>query len=438
MVATPAKQAENVNELASMIKALVQLKESRPSLTFVKTGVSNSALPKFLVDQDIVGEDKRSHLPSPMAELIANTDRPISFGQPVRLSADKSRKKTLRKSERLMRLSNKAEPKEATARSKRSELSSAKSLVAKPRQRKRHRGIWRWLEELAVIMSKMSLFGLFLVLLLLGSVFFGVGFLAAVSNNHEKSNNPTWQQASHCQNQAAGSAKTNPFLRTISGVASSLVDQKVAGIESKLGGGILNQVVGKVPPSLQPFALQMQNKFSQQSQAIVGSGGRAVKQAFSPSSFGSTPPPPPPAQPATTTPQRAVPVFGGAHFGRPVAVPAAQPNPMHRYTESEQAFRHAGQVAVRHEQQPPSHIYAPQPEHYQQGYANQAGNHQIYPPQAPQPQYSARQEPMRPQSNNPGYYSQPPVSQPYGASDPYGYSMQPRAPQQNSRMVGMG
>lgn len=417
---------KNLGDLNAMIKALERLKESRPSLSFVKTGVSSSAIPGFLRDQEIVQESNRTYTPTPMAFETANTDR---LKAPI-LAPDKQ-KRALKKSKKLTLIKERSVKKQ--------QIQSQQALNApvrddkigiKTRQRRHRYGLWHWLEELAIIMSKMSLFGLFLILTLLGSVFFGVGFLAAVSNVQEKgNNNPSWQQASACHTGNDGSGKPNPFLKAASGIASTLVDQKVASIESKLGGGALNKVIEKVPPSLQPFALQMQNKFAQQSQSVVSSGGRAIKGGFKPSRFGGTPPPPPPAQIASTTPSAYHQVFGSPQPQQQTG--PAQPASLQKLSPAQMSFQQAGHVYDKAVAPP-----APMP---QQGYAQ--------PMYAQQPQPNGYIQPQQAYTN-PGY-AQPPqhpqayqqqqapvMSQPYGASQPYGYSQVP--PQEQPRFVGMG
>ncbi|MBW8309235.1 MAG: hypothetical protein K0M45_06320 [Candidatus Paracaedibacteraceae bacterium] len=438
MVANSIKQHENLDELVTMIKALERLKESRPSLTFVKTGVSSSPLPTFLVGQDIISEQKRMHSPSPLREGVANTDRPVIMDQVSSVQTSKRQKKVLRKSLRLKRLKAEQLEKKKETGSKRPNLYSEKRPGERTKKR-RHTGIWRWLEELAIIMSKMSLFGLFLILLLLSGVFFGVGFLAAISNiKEETSNHPTtWQQASQNQNAGESGGKTNPFLKVAGGIASSFVNQKVASIESKVGGGILNKAVQKVPPSLQPFALQMENKFSQQSQAMVGTGGRAINKVFRPSPFGTTPPLPL-SQPITGSPHPALSTNGQFPSGYPQPpVHYQSPQAIHHNTSSQQAFMQAEQrVQYPNMPVPPQlSTYSPQGS-TNQPYSVPAVNGQSYtsfpPPSGgpSQPLYSAPVPQV--------YYSAQPApvpSKPYGRSQPYGYS-QP-APD-HPKMIGMG
>lgn len=416
---------KNLGDLNAMIKALERLKESRPNISFVKTGVSSAEIPRFLVDKDIIQESKRTYAPTPMALDVANTDRDLNV-----LKIPEKTKRPLKKSKRLNLIKERSVKQQVALQGQR-EASVAAKKVVKKTQRQYKRGFWHWLEELAIIMSKMSLFGLFLILMLLGTVFFGVGFLAAVSNVQEKpTSHPNWQQASACHTASGGGGKPNPFLKAAGGVASTLVDQKVASIESKLGGGFLNKAVEKVPPSLQPFALQMQNKFAQSSQAVVSSGGRAIKGAFRPSRFGDTPPPPPPAQVTTSTPPAYHPIFGTPQ-SQPIT--AGQPPSMHQLNPSQKSFQQAGQVydkAMATPQSAPIQAqgYAQPQQPMAYGYQPQYGQVQ------PQPQAYAPQPVYTP----PQGYQQPPVvvSQPYGASQPYGYNQAPV--QEQPKFIGMG
>lgn len=429
-----AKQQADLSELMIMIKALERLKESRPSLTFVKTGVSSSPLPGFLVDQDIVSEQKRAYTPSPLVIGVANEDRPVLAEARIVGQRPAKRKKILRKSVRLKRLTPVKSREKQEIQAKRPNLYSEKRSVAKLSRRRHHKGVWHWLEELAIIMSKMSLFGLFLILLLLGGVFFGVGFLAAVTNIQEKSSAPTWQQASQCPAQpTAGHGMASPLLKMAEGAASTLIDQKVASLESKLGGGVLNRAVQKVPPSLQPFALQMQNKFSQQSQAVIGGGGRAIKSVFKPAHFGSTPPPALPPQPASTMPAATPPAFG--QMAHPAAQQApVQPESLRQYTPAQQAFMWAGHLV---QQQAAPQPVMQQPSGYgAQGYSVQAPpqGYNVYPGSQPVGPTSGYAPP--PVSQGYGHTASLPMqSQPYGVSQPYGYAVPP--PEQ-PKMIGMG
>ncbi len=426
MVSAQSLDHKNLGDLNAMIKALERLKESRPNVSFVKTGVSSAEIPRFLVNKEIVQESKRTYVPTPMAMDVANMDRGLESLAPL-----KKTKRSLKKSKRLNLIKERSIQKQVESQPQLAAPVKANKKT-KQTQRQYKRGFWHWLEELAIIMSKMSLFGLFLILMLLGTVFFGVGFLAAVSNVQEKSGaQPTWQQASACHN-ASGGDKPNPFLKAASGVASTLVDQKVASIESKLGGGFLNKAVEKVPPSLQPFALQMQNKFAQSSQAVISSGGRAVKGAFKPSRFGDTPPPPPPPQVATSTPPSYHPIFG-AQQSQPVAV--EQPPSLHQLNPTQKSFQQAGQ---HYDKAMAAPQYAPaQPQAYAQPQQPAAYGYQPQQyGQVVQPQPQAYAPPQQPVYAAQAYQQQPVVSQPYGASQPYGYTQAPA--QEQPKFIGMG
>lgn len=413
------RQEEIQEDLKAMIKALEYFKQSRPPVQLVKTGVSTAALPQFLVSRDIVSEQKRMHTPSPMGAGILKAGRPVITGPVVTTTTKLCRKKTLKKSLKLKKLKVEQIQKTKENKRKQSNLHSGKA----PKKRavtQRHTGIWKWLEGIAIKMSKTSLLGLFFVLLLLGGVFFGVGFLTAITNIKQGSaaTMQSWQQASQNQGQSQSGGKANPVLAAMGTMASSVIAHKVNTIESKLGGGVLNKAVEQVPDTLKPFAMHMQNKLSQRSQGIVDAGGRAVQHAFKPSRFGTTPPP---------SVQYTAPVMTGvtvaqSTFDQPMNhEQAAQPiESMRSYAPSQQAFRQASIMqnsAVRHPPARPMNGY--------QNYPQPVGR-----PSAPMSQAGYEQATAPVQV--PAVVMQ---SQPYGVSQPYGY---PQGQVEQPKMIGMG
>jgi hypothetical protein len=460
-----------------MIKALSRLKESRPVLTFVKTGVSAASVPKFLVEDDIIAEEKRTYTPSPLRTVWIKED-PKDSAVPVpvpalRVPVPQRAKKVLKKSARLQ--VSKAHPQEKQvlkkqdSRVEKTSLYKGKRPGARVKKRPSSKGIWWRVEELIIMMNKMSLFRLFLVLLLLGGVFFGIGFLAAVSTVQEKAPppSPTWQQANQLQSPEfvpqGKAGRAGGGLKTVRGVGSTFINQKVSMLEGKIGSGPMTKLVQKVPRALQPFAMQMQNKVSQKNREIIGGGGQALKGVFHPSPYGSTPPPPP-------SPYRSgfVPGVGGgaSRSGQPTQ-PVGWRRSQDRYTPSQQAFRQAGQ-SVQQQQGAPHPI----PQGGQGGgtpgaisqnpgqpypYAQVPQGQPIAPAPYPGTGYQAApgyagyggQPPSPPSAGQPysgsaGQYlpASPPQSQPYGVSQPYGDRRGDRgngAPfQQAPKMVGMG
>lgn len=115
--------------------------------------------------------------------------------------------------------------------------------------------IYRWIyEEVRISMSKMSIASLVLGLLFLGTLFFIIGFLAAVSTissstSGEGTSSPVWQ-ASNTQDDKKGAGKG--LGRVVNNIGGGIVG-KVVGHQI----GALGKVVGTssvVPKSLQPFA----------------------------------------------------------------------------------------------------------------------------------------------------------------------------------------
>lgn len=459
-----AKQQEDHDELIAMIKALERQKQNRSPLTFVKTGVSASSPPQFLINKDIIAEQKRTYQPTPLTLLRADMDQQSKYPLHAASPASSVRKRKLKKTQHFKKIKQQSQQEKQLLQEKqflqekqalpdnqplqekrlrqekqpepaqRAALYSEKSAGG-PKRRYHHTGVWRWLEELAIIMSKMSLLGLFLVLSLLGSVFFGVGFLAALSNVQDKAEHPLWHQATAPA--AANSSFKNSILRTAGSVASTIVDQKAAMLESKIGGNVVNTAVQKVPMSLQPFALEMQNKFTQQAQAVVIGGSRALQGTFNPSSLNALPPPPAPNQVAYQAPLPTNNMVMQNRGGYGTAnTPPYRPMPVNRkqYTPSQQAFRQAGQLA-RQQPLPPSvpqqYRGNPNSPYPQQGYPAAVAMPPSFPPQQP-PVAAGMPIPQG------GYAQQmpgPAYSQPYGASQPYGYSQGMNEP---PRMIGMG
>lgn len=138
-------------------------------------------------------------------------------------------------------------------------------------------------------MNKISLTGLIFGLMILGSLFFVIGFLAAVATfgTGAPSTPTTWATA----NNQESSSKPSIVGRLAGAVGGKLVHDQAIRLESRFGGGALSKVVNKVPPSLQPFAVQAQNQLAIKSQQRISSaaigGSSGIAGAFSPSTFGT-------------------------------------------------------------------------------------------------------------------------------------------------------
>lgn len=170
---------------------------------------------------------------------------------------------------------------------------SGKTKTKQPQPTKLHRffkslGLdhHNWLlEEFSFSMNKISLAGLIFGLMVLGSLFFVIGFLAAIATfgTNNSAAPTTWASA----NTASTNSQPSALGRVASSIGGSIVRDKVARLESHLGGGALSSVVTKVPPSLQPFAAQAQNQLAIKSQQRINNVAESgIAGAFSPSSFG--------------------------------------------------------------------------------------------------------------------------------------------------------
>jgi hypothetical protein len=139
--------------------------------------------------------------------------------------------------------------------------------VKKPKQRSSQRMIRSWLlEELSFSMNKMSLAGLVFGLMVLGTLFFVIGFLAAVATfGTGKTTTHSWTDASMQHHQQA-QGKPGIFGK----LAGRFIQEEAIKVESKLGGGVIGGVIAKhVPAPLQPFAQHAQNKIAMTSQQAV-------------------------------------------------------------------------------------------------------------------------------------------------------------------------
>lgn len=144
---------------------------------------------------------------------------------------------------------------------------------------------YNWLlEELSFSMNKISLAGLIVGLMVLGSLFFVIGFLAAIATfGTGGGTSPTTWASANSQPQGSPSA-IGKFAEAVGG---KLLHDQAIKIESRLGGGALSKVVSHVPPSLQPFAAQAQNQLAiKAQQQVVGIPG-AAQGAFASPTFGS-------------------------------------------------------------------------------------------------------------------------------------------------------
>ena len=116
-------------------------------------------------------------------------------------------------------------------------------------------------------MNKLSLAGLIAGLLLLGALFFGVGFLAAVATygTSKIETHTSWAAAN-----SADTGKPSAITALAGSVAESFIKDKTADIEAKFGGGALNSLVNKAPAPLRPFAVHAQNKAALAAQQNIG------------------------------------------------------------------------------------------------------------------------------------------------------------------------
>lgn len=156
---------------------------------------------------------------------------------------------------------------------------------SKPPYHSRLSYTYNWLlEELSFSMNKISLAGLIIGLMVLGSLFFAIGFLAAIATfGTGNTTSPTTWASANSQQQNHPSA-IGKFAEAVGG---KLIHDEAIKLESKLGGGALSKMVNRVPPSLQPFAAQAQNQLAIKSQQQIGGLPGAAQGAFASHTFGS-------------------------------------------------------------------------------------------------------------------------------------------------------
>lgn len=215
------------------------------------------------------------------------------------------------------------------------------------------------LEELSFSMNKISLAGLIIGLMVLGSLFFVIGFLAAVATfgTGNTASPTTWASANSAQ-QGTSSA-IGKFAESVGG---KLLHDQVIKIESKLSGGALSKVINQVPPSLQPFATQAQNRLAIRAQQQVNSLPGVAAGAFADRTFGSAQRMPPSGQAAGASSQE----FARASLPAAPTPPAFAPRQQQQQQGAQPQYRpYPGQP----QQQP--YIIAPapppqQPQRYQQ------------------------------------------------------------------------
>lgn len=133
-------------------------------------------------------------------------------------------------------------------------------------------------------MNKLSLAGLIAGLLLLGALFFGVGFLAAVATygTSKIETHTSWAAAN-----SADTGKPSAITALAGSVAESFIKDKTADLEAKFGGGALNSLVNKVPTPLRPFAVHAQNKAALAAQQNIGLTSSRLQGALAPRRFGA-------------------------------------------------------------------------------------------------------------------------------------------------------
>ncbi len=140
----------------------------------------------------------------------------------------------------------------------------SESIVKKKQPSKKIQKTTWLLEELSFTMNKMSLAGLVFGLMVLGTLFFVIGFLAAVATlgTNSKQTHHSWATLSSGPGAAAGAA-TGLAGR----IAGKLIRDEAVKLEAKMGGGALGGVITQhVPAPLQPFAQQAQNRFASMGQ----------------------------------------------------------------------------------------------------------------------------------------------------------------------------
>lgn len=196
-------------------------------------------------------------------------------------------------------------------------------------------------------MNKISLAGLVFGLMVLGSLFFVIGFLSAIATfgTGSTSTPPSWANI----NQAASDSQ-NAFGKLAGAIGGKLLHDQAIKLESKLGGGALAKVVHAVPPSLQPFAAQAQNHLALKAQqgisglsANIQNGGFGPRR-FGAAHYGNTPRYQPQSPlPAPAIPQRKVP-------------PAFAPHPQQQQYAGQPLYRVSPQQQQQYTGQPLYHL----------------------------------------------------------------------------------
>lgn len=156
-------------------------------------------------------------------------------------------------------------------------------------------------EEISFSMNKLSLFGLVFGLMILGALFFTMGFLVAVATlNHRTTQQAqqqgTWSTANVAPQQPGimaqpGSPPPQPAVasppqpaaphaapggKAPGGIVGSILQRETLKIESKLGGGAVSGALSHVPAPLQPFAVHAQNRATARVQGNVAGAAGAV------------------------------------------------------------------------------------------------------------------------------------------------------------------
>ncbi|HXF90404.1 MAG TPA: hypothetical protein VNJ29_00575 [Candidatus Nitrosotenuis sp.] len=216
----------------------------------------------------------------------------------------------------------------------RSILYSETAIIRKRRPAKRAKIIAWLLEELSFTMNKMSLAGLVFGLMVLGTLFFVIGFLAAVTTLSTPSPSLQPQTSWSSASTAPTMQQTPQHPGLIGRIAGKLIRDEAVKVESKMGGGALGGAITQhVPAPLQPFAQQAQNKLTMSVQQNVNKLASAVtpgsrpQHPFHPNQQAPTSPQMPLAaphqqQPLTPTPP---PHYAGPNYaGTP---PSTHPMP---------------------------------------------------------------------------------------------------------------
>lgn len=152
---------------------------------------------------------------------------------------------------------------------------------------KKHKLKKPWLiviKEMSRFMSKLSLAGLICGLMLIGILFFGVGYLAAVATYGNSKpaveNQASWADTNK---EKAGKGTPSPLDKLGSGIASDLIKKQTAAIGAKVGLGKLGDLTQHaVPGPLKPFAASAQNKATITAQSNINAIGNRLQRMASP------------------------------------------------------------------------------------------------------------------------------------------------------------